>query len=129
MNKKNIVGISVLIIIIIVFISSVKPFFSSAYSISIANRTNKTVENLELRYKVGKSIQTIPQIEPKKFWKGKIDTNEIQGENAVILTYIDNKGNPYEEYVIGYLEKGYSGQVSMAINKIDDNGKLEIEIK
>ena len=58
-----------------------------------------------------------------------IDTNSIQGENAIILTYKDNKGISYEESVVGYLEKGYSGKSNVFINEIDNNGNLGIEVK
>ncbi len=129
MSKKNKIIISVLIVFLIVVIGVFKFSFSSGYKISIDNNTNKTIENLELKYYVGNTIKTISQIEPKKSWKDNIDTNSIQGENAIILTYKDNKGNSYEESVVGYLEKGYSGKSNVVINKIDDNGKLEIEVK
>lgn len=128
MSTKN--KISVLAILLIVVIIGVFKFgFSSGYKISIKNNTDKTIENLELKYYVGDTLTTISQIEPKKSWKYNIDTNNIQGENAVILTYKDNKGNSHEEYVVGYLEKGYSGKSNVVINKIDDNGKLEMEVE
>ncbi|HCW54173.1 MAG TPA: hypothetical protein DG753_10645, partial [Clostridium sp.] len=103
--------------------------FSSGYKISIKNNTNKTIENLELKYYDGNTLTTISQIEPKESFEYNIDTNNIRGENAVILTYKDNKGNSYEEYVVGYLEKGSIGKSNVVINKIDDNGTLEIEVK
>ena len=129
MSKNNTIIISALIVFLIVVIGVFKFSFSSGYKISIENNTNKTIENLELKYYVGNTIKTISQIEPKKSWKDNIDTNNIQGENAMILTYKDNKGNSYEESVVGYLEKGYSGKSNVVINKINDNGKLEIEVK
>lgn len=58
-----------------------------------------------------------------------MDTNNIQGENAIILAYKDNKGDFHEEYIVGYLEKGYSGKCNVIINNINENGKLDIEIK
>ena len=129
MSKKNKIIIGVLILFLLGVISIYKFSFSSGYKISITNNTNKTIEKLELKYKVGNIIQSISQIEPKKSWKDTIDTKKIQGENAIILTYKDNKGNFYEEYVVGYLEKGYSGKANVVINNIDENGKLNITIK
>lgn len=129
MSKKNKIIISVLVVFLTVVIGVFKFSFSKGYKISIDNNTNKTIENLELKYYVGNTIKTILQIEPKKSWKNNIDTNNIQGKNAIILTYKDNKGNSHEEFVVGYLEKGYSGKSNVVINKIDDNGKLEIEVK
>lgn len=126
MSKRNKIIISVVILFLLGVIGICKFSFSSGYKIYI---TNNTVEKLELKYKVGNIIQTISQIESKKSWKDTIDTNAIQGGNSIILTYKDNKGNSYEEYIVGYLEKGYNGKANVVINNIDENGKLEITIK
>lgn len=66
MSKKNKIIICALIIFLLGVIGIVKFSFSSGYKISITNNTNKTVENLQLKYKVGNIIQTISQIESKK---------------------------------------------------------------
>jgi hypothetical protein len=116
-----------LLVVLLVFIMAMR--FDSGYKIKIINNTDMIVTNLELKYKVGTTIQSIPQVEPKKSWEYTIDTSNINGENAVILTYRDNSDNLYEESVIGYLEKGYEGKVDVFINEINENGKLEIEIK
>lgn len=129
MSKNNKIIISSLILFLIIFISIFKFGFSSGYKISIENNTNETIENLELKYYVGGTIKIISKIEPQKFWEDNIDTNSIQGENSIILSYKDNKGNSHEEYIVGYLEKGYSGKSNVIINKIDDNGELEIKAK
>ena len=129
MSKRNKIIISVVILFLLGVIGICKFSFSSGYKIYITNNTNNTVEKLELKYKVGNIIQTISQIESKKSWKDTIDTNAIQGGNSIILTYKDNTGNSYEEYIVGYLEKGYNGKANVVINNIDENGKLEITIK
>ena len=129
MSKKNKTIISVLVAFLILVIGVFKFSFSSGYKISIENKTDKTIANLELKYKNGNTIKTISQIEPKKSLEYNIDTNSIQGENAIILTYKDNKGISYEESVVGYLEKGYSGKSNVFINEIDNNGNLGIEVK
>ena len=129
MSKRNKIIISVVILFLLGVIGICKFSFSSGYKIYITNNTNNTVEKLELKYKVGNIIQTISQIESKKSWKDTIDTNAIQGGNSIILTYKDNKGNSYEEYIVGYLVKGYNGKANVVINNIDENGKLEITIK
>ena len=129
MSKRNKIIISVVILFLLGVIGICKFSFSSGYKIYITNNTNNTVEKLELKYKVGNIIQTISQIESKKSWKDTIDTNAIQGGNSIILTYKDNKGNSYEEYIVGYLENGYNGKANVVINNIDENGKLEITIK
>lgn len=129
MSKRNkvIFGISVIFFILVLCFVNIS--LSLGYKITISNNTNKTIENLELRYSVGDTIETISQIEPKKSWKDTINTNTIKGENSIILTYEDTKGNSHEETIVGYLEKGNNGHVKVTITEIDDAGKLELEIK
>lgn len=130
MSKINKIIIGVLILFLLGIIGVFKINFSNGYKISITNNTNKIVRDLEIRYKTGGVvIQNIPQIQPKDFWEYIINTNNIQGENAIILKYKDNNGNSHEEYIVGYLEKGYYGNSNAIINNVDKNGKLEIEIK
>lgn len=127
MGKKQMVIIGILLVLLLAFISNVK--FNNGYKITITNNTDKVVTDLELKYKVGDTIKTIPKIEAKKSLKCNIDTSSLEEENAIILTYKDNKDNLYEESVVGYIEKGYSGYANLGINKFDQNGKLEIEVK
>lgn len=133
MSKRNKIIIGVLILFLLGIVGVFKVNFSSGYKISNTNNTNNTnkiVGGLEIRYKTGGVIiQSISQIQPKNSWKYTIDTNNIQSENSIILKYKDNKCNSYEEYIVGYLEKGYRGNVNVAINNIDKNGKLDMKIK
>lgn len=129
MGKKSKIITCILILFLLLAVIMVKMNFNRGYKISITNDSNKTVEKLELKYKSGNKIQTISKIEPEKSWKYTVDTSILQGENAIILSYKDNMGNSYKEYVVGYLEKGYSGKTNVIINNIDENGKLEIELK
>ena len=130
MSKRNKIIIGVLILFLLGIVGFFKVNISNKYKISITNNTNKIVRDLEIRYKTGGVIiQNIPQIQPKYSWECIINTNNIQGENAIILKYKDNNGNSHEEYLVGYLEKGYCGNSNAIINNLDKNGKLEIEIK
>ncbi|WP_160672443.1 hypothetical protein [Clostridium sp. C8-1-8] len=129
MSKLTKIAIVGLITFILSVIGIAKFSFNSGYKISINNTTNVAIERLELKYKAGNVIKAISQIGAKASWTGAIDTNSFDGENAIILTYKDNKNNPHEEYVVGYLEKGYHGNTNVVINNIDENGKLELEVK
>lgn len=129
MSKRNKIIIGVLILFLLGIIGVFKVNFSNGYKISITNNTNEIVRNLEIRYKAGGVIiQSISKIQPKDSWKYTIDTNNIKGEDAIILEYKDSKGNSCEEYIVGYLEKGYNGNINVIINNIDKNGKLELNI-
>ncbi|GFP77380.1 hypothetical protein [Clostridium fungisolvens] len=127
MNKKNKILIGVVVVLVLVAIDVMK--FTSRYKIDINNKADKTVNNLELRYKVNGTIQNISELEPKKFWEYNVNTSELKSEDQILLTYKDSKGNYYEQYLVGYLEKGYRGKVNVVINKIDDNGKLDVKVE
>ncbi|MBK1811465.1 hypothetical protein JHL18_12625 [Clostridium sp. YIM B02505] len=127
MNNKKKILIGVVVVLFLVAIDVMK--FSSRYKIDINNKSDKTANNLELRYKVNGSIQSISELEPKKLWEYKVNTSELKSEDQILLTYKDSKGNYYEHYLVGYLEKGYRGKVNVVINKIDDYGKLEMKIE
>lgn len=123
MKKKKF--ISMLAVCILVVICICKFWFGGRYKIFIENNTDKVIENIELKYDDAHSIATISRIEPKKTLEYDVETNSIQGEKAINLTYKDKKGNAYEESV-AYLEKGYEGKTNIIINSVDIDGKLEM---
>ncbi|QQT02505.1 hypothetical protein I6J18_02625 [Peribacillus psychrosaccharolyticus] len=47
---------------------------------------------------------------------------------ALLLKYKDHNGKTHTEYIIGYFEKGYSGEASITIKSVRPNGKLEMDI-
>lgn len=101
----------------------------NGYKITITNDTGKPIENLEIKYASGKSIKTIEKIERDKNWKYTVNTDEIEGEDSIILIYKDNNNVEHKETLVGYLEKGYDGEISVYASKIDGNGILDIYIK
>ncbi|WP_455539260.1 hypothetical protein [Terrisporobacter sp.] len=127
MNKRNKIIIGI-VVFLLGIVGILKFSFSSGYKISIHNNTNKTTCKLEIKYKTGNVIENISQIKPKSSWKYTIDTKNLEWENAIILTYKDNKGNLHEEYMVGYIEKGYRGRVNATIYNIDKDGKLNMKI-
>lgn len=129
MLKINKSILSLVVIFVLGIICTYSFSYTRGYNICITNSTTKTIEKIELKYEDGTMIYNIAQIEPKKYWKNIINTNNIQGENAIILIYKDNTGNSYKEYIVGYLEKGYYGKVNINIKNMDENGKLDISIK
>ena len=129
MSKKNKFIIVIFISLLLVILGIIKFTFNSGYKIHIVNNTNQSIKSIEIKFKVGSILETISQIDPSSSWKTTIDTNSIQGENSIVLIYKDNQGNSYEKTIVGYLEKGYIGKVKVFIDKIDENGRLEINTK
>lgn len=101
----------------------------NGYKITITNDTDKPIENLEIKYASGKSIKTIEKIERDKSWKYTVNTDEINGEDSIILIYKDKSNTEHKDTLVGYLEKGYDGEISVYVSKIDGSGILDIYIK
>lgn len=103
------------------------------FDIKVKNQTNKEVSGLYLTYDNIKSDIKIPLIASGEIYKLNVNPTENSNkdfdEGAMKLQYKDNEGISHTEYVIGYFEKGYSGNAVITIKSIDDNGKLDIEIK
>jgi len=98
------------------------------FDITVKNQTNKEISGLYLTYDNITSDLKIPTISPGKEYKFNVTPTEDFGENSMKLHYKDHKGQLHTEYVFGYFEKGYSGDASVILQSIDENGKMQIEI-
>lgn len=128
MNKRIKIIIWVVVVCIMIFLCF-HYVFINGYGVTIQNHTNKTLENMEIKFQSGSTIQTIAKIEPKKSWKYTVNTEVIEGENAILLVYKDKKGNPHKETLVGYVEKGYSGRTKLIVRDVDANGIWKVEVK
>lgn len=108
-------------------------FMQDGFDIKVKNQTSKEVSGLYLTYNNIKSDIKIPLIASGKEYKLNVklteDSNKDFNEGAMKLQYKDNKGELHTESVIGYFEKGYSGDAVITIKSVDESGKLDIEIK
>lgn len=119
--------VSILIICILLFVNLLK----SRSVISIKNKTEKDISTLQIIYhNLDKNEEVrIPIISPNQTYKTKIMFPENFIEGSLILSYLDLQGNKHEEYLQGYIEKSYSGKISVVIDSIDSNGVLTVTIK
>lgn len=129
--KKFLVVITVMVIGIVGLVGYV--LVQDGFDIKVKNQTDKEVSGLHLTYDNIKSDIKIPLIASGEIYKLNVNPTENSNkdfdEGAMKLQYKDNEGILHTEYVIGYFEKGYSGNAVITIKSIDDNGKLDIEIK
>lgn len=129
--KKIIVSIIVVIIGSVGFATF--RLVQDEFDIRVANETNKEVSGLYLTYDNIKSDIKIPSIVSGEKYVLNVNQNEVSNndfsEDALKLEYKDNKGNLHTEYLIGYFEKGYTGKAVINIKSVDENGKLDVEIK
>lgn len=115
MNRKG-VFIGVLFIFILCVIGLWNAFrFNSSYKVVIKNESNTDVYDIEISFKDGNGnytiIENIDGIKSDDSFTARFYTDEVSGENSVVLRYEDSKGEYKEEILVGYLEKGYSGKV------------------
>lgn len=127
-----------IIIVVIIVIIAALGFVTfkveqDGFDIRLKNETNSKVSGLYITYDNIKSDIAIPVIASGDEYILNVNPEEVSNndfnEAALKLEYKDYEGNLHTEYVIGYFEKGYSGKAIIKINSIDDNGKLEMEIK
>ncbi|MGD6853907.1 hypothetical protein ACQCVO_02425 [Bacillus infantis] len=129
--KKTIVTI----IVVIIGASGFVTFKAGqeGFNIRVENETNKAVSGLYLTYDNIKSDIEIPSIASGEKYTLNVNPNENSNDDfseaALKLEYKDNKGISHTEYIIGYFEKGYSGEAVINIESMDEDGNLEVEIK
>lgn len=104
-------------------------FAQDGFDIKVINQTNKEISGIYLTYEHIKSDIIVPSIESGEVYKLNVNPTEDFAENAMKLQYKDNNRKLHTEYVIGYFEKGYSGNAVITLKSIDNNGKLELEIE
>lgn len=128
MRKKKstyIVIVAALVIACAIIITYLSP---KGGTISIKNNTDKDISGLIIKYTDSAITVNIPTISQKQKYKTKVILPENFSEGCIKLCYIDKQGKNHEEYLEGYIEKGYNGKVTANINSIDDNGVLSIKV-
>lgn len=75
--KRNKIIVGILVLCMIVISGTFKANLGNGYKFTVINNTDKTLEDLEIRYKTDGMIQNIAKIQPKDSWKYTLDTNSI----------------------------------------------------
>ncbi|AJA46826.1 hypothetical protein CPAST_c07260 [Clostridium pasteurianum DSM 525 = ATCC 6013] len=125
-NKSTYIFIAIILVIICIIISI--KLFSSNITISIKNNTDKTVAGLKIKYSHLNNDIEVPQIPKNQIYKTKIILPENFTEGSIKIYYIDKQGENHEEYLEGYIEKGYKGNITTTIDSVDNNGILSIKV-
>jgi len=103
------------------------------FDIKIANQTKNEISGIYLTYDHITSDIKIPPVAPGEEYKLNVDPAEHSMEDfdeaALVLEYKDYKGKIHTEYVIGYFEKGYSGEAIIQIKSVNNQGKIEVDIQ
>jgi hypothetical protein len=126
MKKQNYLYLILLIVIIVsLSIYVVAPKYAT---ISINNNTNTIISGLKIKYTNSPTDEIqVPEILEKKSADIKLDLPKNFTEGFIKICYIDKQGMNKEEYIEGYIEKGYSRNRIINIQSIDENGILSID--
>lgn len=107
--------------------------FQVGIDIKVKNQMNEEISGLYVTYNEIKSDVKIPTLKPGE--KNKLNvshgknSNDNFSEGALLLEYKDSNGKVHTKYVVGYIERGYSGFANIKITDVDENGKLKMDIK
>ena len=103
------------------------------FNIKLTNQTKHKISGLYVTYEHINSAIHIPSIVPGKEYSLNVNPAELStkdfDEAALLLKYKDHNGKTHTEYVIGYFEKGYSGEANITIKSVSPTGELDMDIQ
>lgn len=103
------------------------------FNIKLTNQTKHKISGLYVTYEHINSSIHIPSIVPGKEYSLNVNPAELSTEDfneaALLLKYKDHNGKTHTEYVIGYFEKGYSGEANITIKSVSPTGELDMDIQ
>lgn len=99
--------------------------------IVISNTTDTTLSDLSINYIYADKENKIkvPEIKAEGNYKLKLVLPDGFSEGAVKLNYTDKQGVEREEYLAGYIEKGYEDNIIVKISSVDINGILSLQVQ
>lgn len=126
-NKSAYILIALAVVVIICIL--IGTFLSSRDStLSIQNNTDETISVLKIKYSNSQSIIEVPRISPKQVYETKLILPDNFIEGSIKVFYTDKQGENHEDYLVGYIEKGYKVKINVIIESVDNNGVLTLKI-
>lgn len=124
MRKKHFITIATISIGLILLVISLYKFFviKDEFNVTIYNNTNTQVSGIKITYHNIKKDIEVPIIEPGEKTTLRINPKEDFVENQMKLNYEQSNGNKQSMVIIGYFEKGYSGNVTVKVSSKENSG-------
>jgi hypothetical protein len=124
LKKKYFITIATIFIGLILLVISFYKFFAikDGFNVIISNNTNTQISGIKITYHNIKKDIEVPMIEPGQKTTLHINPKEDFVENQMKLNYGQSNGNKQSMVIIGYFEKGYSGNVTVKISSKDSSG-------
>lgn len=117
-----------LIILAITIIAFQNITYYSHVKVKINNNTNSNITGLNIYYVDSKKKVSMPNLESKADYNIDIKHKSKDECEAIFINYLDKEKNENNITLVGYIEKGYSGDVNVDITDIDENGIIDMKI-
>ena len=130
-NRKKLYIFIVIIIIITAVLTLFYSTFGDKSYLKIQNLTDTPLSGISIKYVYAEKekVIEIPDLQPKDNYKMNILFPDDFTEGAIKISYIDNYGTPQEEFLVGYIEKGYYKKITVNVDSIDEDGKLSFRVQ
>ncbi len=126
-NKSTYKLIALAAVVTICIVAGV--FLSTGDSIlSIQNNTDVNISGLKIKYSNSINDTKVPEILPKQIYKAKLILPENFTEGSIKIFYTDKQGQNHEDFLVGYIEKGYKEKISVTISSVENNGVLALKL-
>ena len=125
--KSTYILIALAVVVIICILTGIF-LYSRDSTLSIQNNTDETITVLKIKYSNSLNIIEVPGISPNQVYKTKLILPENFTEGSIKILYTDKQGENHEDYLVGYIEKGYKVKINVIIDSVDNNEVLTIKI-
>lgn len=96
--------------------------------LSIQNITDVNISGLKIKYSNSIYDTKVPEILPKQIYKANLILPEDFTAGTIKVLYTDKLGQNHEEFLSGYIEKGYKEKIRVTISSVETNGVLSIKL-
>ncbi|MDZ4994274.1 hypothetical protein GNF80_15095 [Clostridium perfringens] len=124
MKKKTLIILGIILIVLL----SVGVYWlknSSTFKITINNKTNKEISDLQISYSNNSKSINVPSINAGESTEVKVKADE---SGSLVMYYTDILGDSHKEILAGYFQQGDSGNVVVNITSANELGIYGMEI-
>lgn len=117
------------ILIVLFFVIGLGDYlFNTDRTLSIQNNTNTVISGLKIKYSDSFNETDVPEILPGQTYEDELILPDEFTSGSIWVYYTDKQGENHEEYLVGYVERGFDIKIQITIDSIDNNGILTMNI-
>ena len=120
----------ILVIVIVIILFLCLPRLLKTDYIKIQNQTDANLSGMSINYSYSNKEKAIvlPNIRPMDDYEINLFPDDFK-EGSIKTSYTNSSGNRREEYIAGYLEKGYHTKITVIVKSADEDGNLLFQIQ